>query len=122
MPSRTICSTGAWNGEAAATSRKSANHARGRMLTAPPPPFVTVTSYTKPALRPGAVAPMRVELVTEAPASAPPIETVAPDWNWLPTTAIVVPPVAGPDAGVRYAALYVVDADRSCAESAAAAV
>ena len=40
---------------------------------------------------------MRVELVTVAPTGMPPIVTVAPGSNWLPTRLIAVPPDAGPD-------------------------
>ncbi len=47
---------------------------------------------------------MRVELVTLAEAAAPPTVTVAPARNWLPTTETAVPPPAGPEAGLTYAA------------------
>ena len=40
---------------------------------------------------------MRVELVTTAPTPTPPIVTVAPGANWLPTRLIGVPPPAGPE-------------------------
>ena len=53
---------------------------------------------------------MRVELVTDAGAATPPIVTVAPARNWLPTTDTAEPPAAGPEAGVRYAAWKVVAA------------
>src|SRR5437899_12568553 len=46
---------------------------------------------------------MRVELVTIPPTPTPPIVTVAPGTNWLPTRLTAVPPPAGPEVPEAYA-------------------
>jgi hypothetical protein len=45
----------------------------------------------------GEVVPILVEFVTAALTGMPPIVTVAPGSNWLPTRLIAVPPPAGPE-------------------------
>src|SRR5262249_7868946 len=101
MPSRVIVSTGAWNGLAPGTSRKSANHPAGSVDVGPPG-FVTEMSASEPGVSDGVEIWRRVEPTALADTPAPPTRTVAPGWNWLPTSTTADPPDAGPEVTDAY--------------------
>ena len=65
-----------------------------------PSGFDTATSDTEPGGSDGDEIWSRVEPKAVAETAAPPMETDAPGWNWLPTRTTAVPPVEGPDVTV----------------------
>ena len=97
IPSRMMVSTGAWYGLACGHVQEVREPAlrqdRRRIAGVRDDDVVERAGDCGP----GVVAPIRVELVTDAVALTPPIVTVAPGSNWLPTRLTAVPPDAGPE-------------------------